>query len=66
MSGDNERYLRWLENRWDAQKHDHFYGNTEREERRTEEVLEMFNRLGELSKREVKLPEPLPWEESPW
>jgi hypothetical protein len=65
MSDDNQRYLRWLEERWDAHKHDHFYSNTEREERRTEEVLKMLKGLGELSKRTIDPPEPPPRGQSP-
>jgi hypothetical protein len=65
MSSDNERYLRWLEERWDVHKFD-FYGSTEREEERTEEVLEMLKSLGELSRRMVDPPDPPPRWESPW
>jgi hypothetical protein len=61
VSGEHENYLRWLEDRWDVHKHDHFYNNAEREERRTEEILEMFKELGELHKCEVELPKPPPW-----
>ena len=53
MSGQNERYLRWLEDRWEAHKQDHFYSSAEDEERRTEEVLETLKGIGELSKRSV-------------
>ena len=56
MDDDNQRYMRWLEEMWDAHKFDPHRG-TGREERRTEEVLEMFKELGELSKREVESPE---------
>ena len=57
-----ELYLLWLEERWDAHKLDLHYGNGEREDRRTEEVLEMFKSLSELSKREVAPPQSPPWE----
>ena len=59
---DNLKYLRWLEDRWDVHKHDHFYRSAEREERRTEEILETFKGLGELSKRRVEAPCFPPWE----
>jgi hypothetical protein len=58
---DNERYLRWLEYMWDVHKLDP-HGSTQREDRRTEEILDMFNTLGELSKSMVHLPESPPWE----
>jgi hypothetical protein len=57
-----ELYLLWLEERWDAHKLDIHYGNGEREDRRTEEVLELFKSLGELSKCEVAPPQSPPWE----
>jgi hypothetical protein len=57
-----ELYLLWLEERWDAHKLDLHYSNGEREDRRTEEVLEMFKSLGELSKREMAPPKSPPWE----
>ena len=61
---DKQAYLRWLEEMWDVQKFD-LQGSTEREEERTEEVLEMFRGLVRLSKRHVELPN-LPPGESPW
>jgi hypothetical protein len=60
---DNERYLRWLEYMWDVHKFDP-HGSTQREDRRTEEILEMFNTLGELSESTVDPPEFPPWETS--
>jgi hypothetical protein len=42
---DKQDYLRWLEEMWDVQKFD-LQGSTEREEERTEEVLEVFRGLG--------------------
>jgi len=50
---DKQDYLRWLEEMWDVQKFD-LQGSTEREEERTEEVLEMFRGLVRLSKRHVE------------
>ena len=61
---DNLGYLRWLEDRGEVHKHDHFYNNAAREESRTEEILGMFKELGELSKREVELPKPPPRRDS--
>jgi hypothetical protein len=60
---DKQDYLRWLEEMWDVQKFD-LQGSTEREEERTEEVLEMFRGLVRLSKRHVEFPN-LPPGESP-
>lgn len=65
MTNDKERYLRWLEAMWDVHKFD-FYGSMEREEKRTEEVLEIFKNLGELSKHRVQAPCFPPWEKPPW
>ncbi len=59
---DKKRYLRWLEEMWDVQKFD-LQGSTEREEKRKEEILEMFEGLGELAKRRVDAPSSAPWEE---
>lgn len=59
-----ELYFLWLEERWDAHKLDIHYSNGEREDKRAEEVLEMFKDLGELSKRGVELPQYPPWESS--
>jgi hypothetical protein len=50
---DKQEYLRWLEEMWDVQKFD-LRGSTEREEERTEEVLEVFRGLARLSKRHVE------------
>jgi hypothetical protein len=52
--------MRWLEGMWDVHKFD-LYGSTEREEKRTEEVLEIFRGLGELSKCRVEAPHVTPW-----
>jgi hypothetical protein len=59
---DKQEYLRWLEEMWDVQKFD-LQGSTEREEARTEEVLEVFRGLVRLSKRHVEPPN-LPPDES--
>ena len=56
---DNQRYLRWLEEMWDVQKFD-IPGSTEREEKRTEEVVEMLRDLARLSRRQVVEPPDIP------
>jgi hypothetical protein len=53
---DKEKYLRWMEEMWDAQKLD-VPGSAEREEKKTEEILEMFRGPDRLSKRRVEPPE---------
>ncbi len=53
---DREKYLRWLEEMWDVQKFD-VPGSAEREEKKTEEVLEMFRGLDRLSRRRVEPPD---------
>ncbi len=63
LMDDKQEYLRWLEEMWDVQKFD-LQGSSEREEERTEEVLEMFRSLARLSKRQVEPPN-LPPDESP-
>jgi hypothetical protein len=60
---DKQEYLRWLEEMWDVQKFD-LQGSTEREEERTEEVLEVFRGLVRLSRSHVEPPN-LPPGESP-
>jgi hypothetical protein len=65
VSSDKERYKRWLEARWETYKRD-YHGSTEHEDQRTEEVLEMLKDIGELSKREIDLPEPPPRGKPPW
>ena len=59
-----ELYLLWLEERWDAHKLDIHYSNGEREDRRTEEVLEVLKGIGELSRRRVDPPQLPLWEAS--
>jgi hypothetical protein len=56
---DNQRYLRWLEEMWDVQKFD-IQGSTEREEKRTEEVLELLRGLARLSRCHLVEPPDLP------
>jgi hypothetical protein len=52
---DKEKYLRWLEEMWEVQKLD-IYGSTEREEKRKEEVLKIFEGLAHLSKHRLEAP----------
>jgi hypothetical protein len=47
--------MNWLERMWDVQKFD-IPGTTEREEVRTEEVLKVFQGLGDLAKHHVEPP----------
>ena len=47
---DKERYLCWMEMLWERHQ------KNAREERRTREVLDIFEDLGELSKRPVEAP----------
>lgn len=55
---NNEKYLRWLEEMWKC------YNSISHEEKRKEEILEIFKALSELSKRRVEVPYSLPWESS--
>jgi hypothetical protein len=59
-----ELYLLWLGEKWDAHKLDLHYSNGEREEKRTVDVLEMLKSIGELSKRSTDPPHLPPWESS--
>jgi len=64
---DKEKYLRWLEEMWDVQQFDlkfDLLGRTEREEKRKEEVLEIFEGLTELAKGHVEPPGSPRWEPS--
>ena len=58
-----QSYLRWLEEMWDVQKFD-LQGSTEREEEKTEEVLEIFRGLARLSRRRAEAPDFPPRESS--
>ncbi len=58
---NEQSYLRWLEEMWDVQKFD-VQGSTEREEEKTEEILEIFRGLARLSGRRVEAPDFSPWE----
>jgi hypothetical protein len=55
MDDDKEKYWRWLEEMWDVQKFD-VHGSTEREEKRKEDILEVFEDLGEITQRRVEAP----------
>ncbi len=55
---DKERHLRWMELLWDRHQ------ISIREERRKEEVLDIFRHLAELSKRRVESPHFPPGEPS--
>ena len=43
-----EKYMRWLEEMWDVHKFD-IHGRTQREEKRKEEILQMFRKISELA-----------------
>ncbi len=55
---DKERHLRWMEMMW--KRHQSF----SREEKRKEEVLEIFRTLDELAQRRVETPHFPLWESS--
>jgi hypothetical protein len=55
IEDDKKRYLQWLEEMWDVHKFDP-HGSTEREEKRKEEILEMFKSLAHVSKSRVEPP----------
>ena len=57
--GDKEKYLRWMATMWEQ------YNSISREEKRKEEVLEIFKGINELAKRRVEPPYFPPWE-APW
>jgi len=57
---DKEKYLRWLEMMWDL------HSSISREEKRKEEVLEIFEGLSEIAGRRVEAPYFPPWEPSRW
>lgn len=57
--------MRWLEEMWEVHKFD-IPGRTEREERKTEETLEMFEEIVELSEQQIDPPDFPPWEGSLW
>jgi hypothetical protein len=56
---DKERNLRWMEMGWEHHQSLAF------EEKRKEEVLEIFKNIHELAKRPVETPR-FPLRESPW
>jgi hypothetical protein len=57
---DKQKYMRWLETLWDL------HNRISREEKRKEEVLEVFEGLARLSKQRVEAPYYLPWEPPRW
>jgi hypothetical protein len=59
---DKEKYMRWLEEMWSVHKFDP-HGGTEREERRREEVLEIFEGLDEIAGRRIEPPISPPWKD---
>ena len=57
---DKERHFRWMEMMWEGHQ------SIAREEKRKDEVLEIFKTLDELAKRRVETPHFQLWEESSW
>ncbi len=57
---DKERHLRWMEMMWEHHQ------SITREEKRKEEVLEIFKTLNELAKRRIAMPYFPLWEDSVW
>ncbi len=55
---NKERHLRWMEMMWERHQ------SMAREEKRKEEVLEIFETLRDLAKRRVEAPYFPPWESS--
>ena len=60
MVDDKERFMRRVETRREL------YRSITREEKRKEEVLKVFEGLGELAKRRVEVPNSPPWEPCRW
>ena len=61
---DNPGYMRWLESMWDANRHAH-YRRVEREKKRVEEVLGIFEELEKLSGRPIEFPVFPAWDKTP-
>jgi hypothetical protein len=59
VGDEKEKYLRWMEMMWER------HNSITREEKRKEEVLKIFEGLGELAKRKVEAPDFPPWK-PPW
>jgi hypothetical protein len=57
---DKEKYLRWLETMWEL------HSSISREEKRKQEILEMFEGLSQIAGRRVEAPYFPPWESSRW
>ena len=58
---DKYRYMRWLEEMWEVHKFD-IPGRTQREERKTDETLELFREIVALSEQRLDPPPVPPWE----
>ena len=55
---DKEKYMRWLESMWEL------HSSISREEKRKEEVLEIFEDLRKIARRRIEAPYFPPWEAS--
>jgi hypothetical protein len=60
LMNDKERHLRWMAMMWEHHQ------SITREEKRKEEVLEIFKTLNELAKQRVEVPYFPLWEDSVW
>ena len=60
LVNDKERFMRRVETKWELHR------SITREEKRKEEVLKVFEGLGELAKRRVEVPLSPPWEPCRW
>jgi hypothetical protein len=60
LESEKERYVRWMEVMWERNQ------TNAREERRKQEVLGIFEDLGELSRRRLEAPRFPPWDPPPW
>jgi hypothetical protein len=60
MVDDKERFMHRVETRRELHR------SITREEKRKEEVLKVFEGLGELAKRRVEVPHSPPWEPCRW
>ena len=60
LVNDKERYMRRVERKRELHR------SISREEKRKEEVLKVFEGLGELAKRRVEVPLSPPWESRRW
>jgi hypothetical protein len=58
LMDEKEKYMRWMAMMWEL------HSNITREEKRKEEILEVFRDLNELAKHRIEAPYFPPWESS--